>query len=234
MSQKTLDDFPISKRWAPRTPGAIQLYSFPTPNGVKVSAMLEECGLPYDAHTVKLSEAGSPEFKTLNINGKIPAIVDPSGPDGGAFGLWESGAILIYLAEKTGKFLPENPAERYETIQWVMFQMAGIGPMFGQYAFFLRGGGAEMEDRLPRERYFNETVRLLNVLETRLSDRANIMGDDLTIADIANFPWVRTARDYFNEDDALGLSGLTNVMGWLDRCLARPAVDRSLNQPPRE
>jgi len=231
---KTLDDFPIARRWKPRDPGAIQLYSFPTPNGVKVSAMLEETGLAYDAHTVKLAEAGSPEFRTLNPNGKIPAIIDPEGPDGGAFGLWESGAILIYLAEKTGRFLPRNLARRSETIQWVMFQMAGIGPMFGQYAFFLRGGGKEIDDPRPRQRYFTETVRLLGVLEGRLQDRAHIMGEDFTIADLACFPWVRTARDYFNENDALGLGGMTRVTDWLDRCLARPAVQRSLNQPPRE
>lgn len=234
MTPKTLADFAVSARWKPVNPKAIQLYSFPTPNGVKVSAMLEETGLDYDAHTVKLSEASAPEFASLNPNAKIPAIIDPNGPNGGAFGLWESGAILIYLAEKTGKFLPEDPEERHETIQWVMFQMAGIGPMFGQYAFFLNGGGKEIVDPRPRERYFNETRRLLNVLEARLEGRSNIMGDALTIADFAIFPWVRTASTYFNEDDALGLNKLARVTEWLDRILARPTIQRSLNQPPRE
>jgi len=234
MSRKSLADFPISARWAPRNPAAIQLYSFPTPNGVKVSAMLEECGLAYDAHTVKLSETTTPEFLSLNPNNKIPAIIDPDGPGGGAFALWESGAILIYLAEKTGKFLPRDPALRYETIQWVMFQMAGVGPMFGQYAFFLNGAGKEIADPRPRERYFTEVRRLLKVIEQRLADRANIMGDDFTIADMAIFPWIRTAATYLNADDALGLGQLPRVTGWLDACLARPAVQRSLNQPPRE
>jgi GST-like protein len=234
MSGKTLADFPISKRWPPVNPDAIQLYAFPTPNGVKASIMLEETGLPYDPHTVKLSETTTPEFLSLNPNNKIPAIIDPNGPDGGPFALWESGAILIYLAEKTGKFLPEEPVRRYETIQWLMFQMGGVGPFFGQYGFFGVFGGKDIEDPRPRERYRKEAIRLLNVLEGRLKDRQWIMGDDYTIADIAIGPWVRTAKTHYDAYDAFEMDKVPSVMAWLDRFLARPAVQRGLVQPPRE
>jgi GST-like protein len=234
MPGKTLADFAISKRWQPVNPDIIQLYAFPTPNGVKASIMLEETGLPYDAHLVMLSETTTPEFLSLNPNNKIPAIIDPNGPGGEAFPLWESGAILIYLAEKAGKFLPQDPARRYETIQWLMFQMGGIGPFFGQYGFFAVMAGKEIEDPRPRERYRKEAIRLLNVLEGRLKEREWIMGDEYTIADIAIGPWVRTAKVRYEAYDAFEMDKVPSVMAWLERFLARPAVQVGLETPPRE
>ena len=234
MTGKTLADFAITERWKPRNPDNIQLYAFPTPNGVKASIMLEEADLPYDAHTVKLSETTTPEFLSLNPNNKIPAIIDPHGPGDRPLPLWESGAILIYLAEKTGRFLPSDTAMRYETIQWLMFQMGGIGPMFGQYGFFGVFGGKDIDDPRPRERYVNESKRLLNVLEGRLKDRKYIMGDEYTIADIATFPWVRGARETYKAHDAFEMDKTPAVMEWLERCLERPAVQRGLVQPPRD
>jgi GSH-dependent disulfide-bond oxidoreductase len=234
MTGKTLADFPIARHWKPRNPDIIQLYSFPTPNGVKASIVLEELELPYDAHTVQLNQTTTPAFLSLNPNNKIPAIIDPHGPEGQAFGLWESGAILIYLAEKTGRLLPADPERRYETIQWLMFQMGGIGPMFGQYGYFGVFGGKDIEDPRPRERYRNEARRLLKVLEKRLNGRQWIMGDDYTIADIATFPWVRGAMVFYDASDAFEMHKTPNVMAWLDRCVARPASERGLVQPPRE
>lgn len=235
MAKKTLTDFPISEHWKPINPDIIQLYSFPTPNGVKASIALEELGLSYDAHTVKLNQTTTPAFLSLNPNNKIPAIVDPDGPNGEAFGLWESGAILIYLAEKTGKLLPSDPALKYETIQWLMFQMGGVGPMFGQYGFFAKFAGKEIEDPRPRERYINEGRRLMGVLEQRFADgRQWIMGDDYTIADIAIFPWIRAARDFYEAGDDFEMDSRPHTMAWLDRCLERPATQKGLVQPPRE
>lgn len=235
MAKKTLADFPISEHWKPNNPDIIQLYSFPTPNGVKASIALEELGLPYDAHTVKLNETTTPAFLSLNPNNKIPAIVDPDGPNGEAFGLWESGAILIYLAEKTGKLLPSDPALKYETIQWLMFQMGGIGPMFGQYGFFAVFAGKDIEDPRPRERYINEGRRLMGVLEKRMADgRQWIMGDEYTIADIAIFPWVRGAREFYKAGDDFEMDKHPSTMAWLDRCIERPASQKGLVQPPRE
>ncbi len=229
-------DFTINDRWPAAHPGRIQLYSFPTPNGIKVSAMLEETGLPYEAHTVFLSKEDqkTPEFLSLNPNGKIPAIIDPDGPGGQPLALFESGAILIYLAEKSGRFLSADPATRYETIQWVMFQMGGIGPMFGQLGFFHKFAGKDFEDKRPLERYVNETKRLLNVLDGRLQGREWIMGGDYSIADIATFSWVRTVRDVYEASELVGLNEMKNVSAWLDRCLARPASGKALNIPPRE
>jgi GST-like protein len=235
MAKKTLADFPISEHWKAQTPDIIQLYSFPTPNGVKASIALEELGLPYEAHTVKLNETTTPAFLSLNPNNKIPAIVDPDGPNGEAFGLWESGAILIYLAEKTGRLLPADPALKHETIQWLMFQMGGIGPMFGQYGFFAVFAGKDIDDPRPRERYINEGKRLMGVLEQRLGDgRQWIMGDEYTIADIAIFPWVRGARDFYKAGDDFEMDNRPSTMAWLDRCIARPASQKGLVQPPRE
>ncbi|MEQ8400890.1 MAG: glutathione binding-like protein [Roseitalea porphyridii] len=232
---KTLADFPITRQWAPRDPNLLQLYSYPTPNGVKVSIALEELGVPYEAHTVKLSETTTPAFLSLNPNNKIPAIIDPDGPGGEPFGLWESGAILIYLAEKHGGLLPADPARRLETIQWLMFQMGGVGPMFGQYGFFGVFGGKEIDDPRPRERYVNESRRLLGVLEGRLADgRDWIMGEDYTIADIAIFPWVRGAKVFYKAEDAFEMDTRPHVMAWLERCIARPASERGLVQPPRD
>jgi len=231
----TLSEHPVAERWPATLPDRLQLFSFPTPNGVKVSIALEELGLPYEAHTVTLEDEDvkSDAFLSLNPNGKIPAIIDPNGPDGEFFGLFESGAILIYLAEKAGALLPKDAPGRYETIQWVMFQMGGIGPMFGQYGFFSRFAGKAVEDPIPRERYRAESVRLLGVLEERLEGRTWIMGDDYTIADIAIFPWINGAKVFYEAGEAMEMDTRPNVMAWLERCLARPASQRGLEIPPR-
>lgn len=227
----TITDHPINSRWAAKDPSVLQLYAFPTPNGVKVSIMLEETGLPYEAHLVTLNDADvkSPEFLALNPNNKIPAIIDPDGPNGQPLSLFESGAILIYLAEKTGKLIGSNAAEKYEAIQWVMFQMAGVGPMFGQLGFFTKFAGAEIEDPRPRERYQNEAKRLLSVLEKQLEGRDWITGS-YSIADIATAPWLR-ALDYYGAKEAVGWGDYPNVNAYLDRFLARPAVQVGLKTP---
>ena len=229
-----LSSFPIAKRWPASNPDVIQLYSFPTPNGVKVSIMLEETGLAYEAHAVNIgqNETWGPEFLSLNPNGKIPAIIDPHGPGGKPLALFESGAILIYLAEKTGQFMSADPARRYETMQWVMFQMAAIGPMFGQVGFFHKFAGAAFEDKRPRDRYVTEAKRLLGVLETRLTGRDWIM-DDYSIADIATLGWVRNLIGFYGAGDLVDYASLKNVPAWLERGLARPAVERGLNIPAR-
>jgi len=230
-----LSAFPIASRWPAQHPDRLQLYSFPTPNGVKVSIALEETGVPYEAHTVAIGkdETWTPEFLALNPNGKIPAIIDPDGPGGKPLGLFESGAILVYLADKTGKLVPADPALRYETIQWVFFQMGHIGPMFGQLGFFHKFAGKEIEDKRPLERYVTESGRLLGVLETRLEDRSWIMGDDYTIADVSMMGWVRSLVNFYEAGDLVGYERLSRVPAWLDRCLERPAVQRGLAIPPR-
>jgi GST-like protein len=230
-----LSAFPITKRWPAQHPDRLQLYSLPTPNGVKVSIMLEETGLPYEPHTIDIgkNETWGPEFLSLNPNGKIPAIIDPDGPDGKPFGLFESGAILVYLAEKTGKFLPKDPARRYETLAWVFFQMAAIGPMFGQVGFFHKFAGREYEDKRPRDRYVAESKRLLGVLEARLTDRDWIMGDEYTIADIATLGWVRNINGFYEAGELVDYGSLKHVPAWLERGLARPAVQRGLDIPKR-
>lgn len=230
-----LSVFPISARWPARHPDRLQLYSSPTPNGVKVSIMLEEIGLPYEPHLVDLgkNETWTPEFLSLNPNGKIPAIIDPDGPDGAPLALFESGAILIYLAEKTGKLLPAEPARRYETIQWVFFQMAAIGPMFGQVGYFHKFAGRQIEDKRPLERYRAESKRLLGVLETRLAGRDWIMGEDYTIADISLLGWVRNLIGFYEARELVDFDSLTLVPAWLERGLARPAVKRGLGVPSR-
>ncbi len=230
-----LSAFPITQRWPAKNPDVLQLYSFPTPNGVKASIALEEVGLPYEAHTVTLSDSDvkSPEFLSLNPNNKIPAIVDPDGPGGKPLGLFESGAILTYLADKTSKLLPSDPTLRYQTISWLMFQMGGVGPMFGQLGFFHKFAGKDIQDPRPKQRYVDEAARLLNVLETRLDGRQWLMGDEYTLADIATFPWVRGVRDFYEAGDLVGLDKMTNVTAWLDRAIARPASQKGLNIPPR-
>jgi len=230
-----LSCFDITKRWPAKNPDILQLYSFPTPNGVKVSIMLEEIGLPYEAHSIKIGEdeTWTPQFRSLNPNGKIPAILDPDGPGGEPLALFESGAILQYLAEKTGKLLPSNPTKRMETIQWVYFQMAGLGPIFGQLGFFHKFAGKDIEDKRPRDRYVNETKRLLGVLETRLADRDWIMGDEFTIADIASLGWVRNLIGFYDAGDLVAFNKLVNVPAWLEQGLERPAVQRGINIPPR-
>jgi GSH-dependent disulfide-bond oxidoreductase len=228
-----LGDFPITHRWAPRNPAAIQLYSLPTPNGVKVSIALEELGLPYDAHLIDFAknDQTSPEFLSLNPNNKIPAIIDPDGPGGQPLALFESGAILLYLSDKSGGgLIPEG--RRWEVIQWLMFQMGGIGPMFGQLGFFHTFAGKEVEDPRPKERYRAEAERLLKVLDGQLQGKEWVVGD-YSLADIAIGPWLRTLRDFYKAADLTGWHQLKNVPAYLDRFLARPAVQRGLSQPPR-
>jgi GSH-dependent disulfide-bond oxidoreductase len=229
-----LSSFPITRRWPAEHPDQLQLYSLNTPNGVKVSIMLEEIGLPYEPHLVDLgkSESWTEEFLSLNPNGKIPAIIDPDGPDGRPLGLAESGAILIYLADKAGKLLPAG-GRRYETIQWVMWQMGHVGPMFGQVGFFHKFAGRQWEDKRPLQRYADESKRLLEVLDSRLDGREWVMGEDYSIADIALLGWVRNLVDYYEAADLVDYHALRNVDSWIERCLARPAVRRGLAIPSR-
>jgi GSH-dependent disulfide-bond oxidoreductase len=227
--------FPISDRWPARFPDRLQLYSFPTPNGVKVSIALEETGLAYEPHLVNIrkNESWTPQFLSLNPNGKIPAIVDPNGPGGKPFGLFESGAILLYLAEKSGKLMPSGSAGRLETIQWLMFQMANVGPMFGQVGFFHKFAGKDYEDKRPLKRYADESKRLLGVLETRLDGRKWIMGSDYTIADISMLGWVRNLIGFYGASELVEYDKLKHVPRWLECALARPAVRRGLEIPTR-
>ena len=229
-----LSDFKINDRWPAKDPGVLQLYSFPTPNGVKVSIALEEMGIPYEAHTVTLADTDvkSPEFLSLNPNNKIPAIIDPNGPGGKPLTLFESGAILIYLAEKSGKLLGANAAEQAHVIQWVMFQMGGLGPMFGQLGFFYKFAGSQWEDKRPQQRYIDEAKRLLNALDGALAGKTWISGD-YSIADIAIAPWLR-ALDFYGAKEAVGFAEYTNVAAYLERFLERPAVVKGLQIPPRE
>jgi len=230
-----LSAFPIAARWPAEHPERLQLYSLPTPNGVKVSIALEEIGLPYEPHLIDIgkNETWTPEFLSLNPNGKIPAIIDPDGPGGAPLGLFESGAILLYLAEKTGRLLPAGAARRYETLQWVFFQMAAVGPMFGQVGYFHKFAGREIADKRPLERYTAESKRLLGVLETRLAGRQWIMDDDYTIADISLLGWVRNLVGFYGAGDLVEFDALQHVPAWLERALARPAVQRGLEIPKR-
>jgi GSH-dependent disulfide-bond oxidoreductase len=230
-----LSAFPITKRWLAKHPDRLQLYSLPTPNGVKVSIMLEEIGLPYEVHLVDFNkdDQKTPEFLSLNPNGKIPAILDPNGPGGKPLGLFESGAILQYLAETTGKLLPADAALRYETIQWLHFQMGGIGPMFGQVGFFHKFAGKDIADKRPLDRYVAESRRLLGVLETRLAGRQWVMDDEYTIADISMLGWVRNLIGFYGAGELVAFDTLKHVPPWLERGLARPAVQRGLDIPKR-
>jgi len=229
-------DFPITRKWPPAHPDRIQLYSLPTPNGVKVSIALEEMGLAYEPHLVDFGKNDqlSPEFLSLNPNNKIPAIIDPNGPGGKPLPLFESGAILAYLADKSGKLVPKDPAARYETLQWLMFQMGGIGPMFGQVGFFVKFGGKDYEDKRPRDRYVAEAKRLLAVLDARLEGREWIMGNEYTIADIATFPWVRNLVGFYGAGELVGFESYANVKRVLEAFGARPAVQKGLTIPRRE
>ena len=230
-----LSRFPITKKWPAQHPERLQLYSLPTPNGVKVSIALEELGLPYEPHLVSFQtdDQLTPEFLSLNPNNKIPAIIDPDGPGGAPLPLFESGAILVYLAEKTGRLIPQDPARRYETLQWVMFQMGGIGPMFGQVGFFHKFAGKDYEDKRPRDRYLNESKRLLGVLEQRVTGRDWIMGDEYTIADIAIWPWVNNLVGFYGAGELVKFHELPNVARVLDAFVARPAVQRGLQIPAK-
>ncbi|MNF44619.1 Disulfide-bond oxidoreductase YghU [compost metagenome] len=231
-----LSAYPITRKWPALHPERLQLYSLPTPNGVKVSIMLEETGLAYEPHLVSFerNEQLSPEFLSLNPNNKIPAILDPNGPDGKPLALFESGAILLYLAEKSGQLIPENAAGRYETIQWLMWQMGGVGPMFGQVGFFHKFAGKDYEDKRPRERYVEEAKRLLGVLDRRLDGRQWIMGDAYSIADIATFPWVRNLIGFYEAGELVQIERFTHVTRALDAFLSRPAVIRGLAIPQRD
>ena len=224
-----LSAFPVTGRWPAQHPERIQLYSLGTPNGQKVSIALEELGLPYEFHRVDImtNDQFTPEFLSINPNNKIPAILDPDGPGGQPMPLWETGAILIYLADKTGRLLPQDPVQRYQTIQWLMWQMGGVGPMFGQVGFFYRYGGKDFEDKRPLERYVNETRRLLGVLDQRLEGRDWVM-DDYSVADIAIFPWVRCMRDVYQAAELVGIDEFRNVLRVLEAFLARPAVQKGL------
>jgi GST-like protein len=230
-----LSDFPITKKWPAAHPERLQLYSLNTPNGVKVSIFLEETGLPYEPHLVRFdtNDQQSPEFRSLNPNNKIPAIIDPDGPGGRPLPLFESGAILIYLAEKTGRLLPQDPGRRYEALQWLMFQMGGIGPMFGQVGFFHKFAGSKFEDKRPLQRYVDESRRLLDVLERHLEGRAWLLGDEYTIADIATFPWINNLIGFYGAGDLVRIAELPNVQRVLAAFLARPAVQRGLKIPSR-
>lgn len=231
-----LSAFPITRKWPAEHPDRLQLYSLPTPNGVKVSIMLEELGLPYEPHLVSFerNDQMSPEFLSLNPNNKIPAILDPNGPDGQPLALFESGAILVYLADKTDSLIAPGASGRYETLQWLMFQMGGIGPMFGQIGFFNKFAGKDYEDKRPLQRYVDEARRLLAVLDQRLEGRDWIMGERYTIADIATFPWIRNLVGFYEAGELVGFENFQNVKRVLERFLARPAVQRGLSIPKRD
>ncbi|RIA37139.1 GST-like protein [Hephaestia caeni] len=231
-----LADFPITCRWPAEHPDRLQLYSLNTPNGVKVSIMLEETGLPYEAHLVDFGtdDQKTPEFLSLNPNGKIPAILDPAGPGGKPLALFESGAILLYLADKTGKFVPHDPAGRWHAIQWLMFQMGGVGPMFGQLGFFNKFAGKAWEDKRPLGRYVDESKRLLGVMDGALAGKTWFLGDAYTIADISMLGWVRNLIGFYEARDIVGFDDFGNVAAWLQRGLDRPAVQRGLAIPSKE
>ena len=231
-----LADFPITRRWPPSHPDRLQLYSLNTPNGVKVSIMLEETGLPYEPHLVDFArdDQKSPEFLSLNPNGKIPAIIDPDGPGGRPIGLFESGAILLYLSDKTGQLIPSDPAGRWQAIQWLMFQMGGAGPMFGQLGYFNKFAGREIEDKRPLQRYVAESRRLLEVIDGQLEGREWMLGADYSIVDVSLLGWVRNVITFYEARDLVAFDTLANVHGWLERGLARPAVQRGLMIPSRD
>ena len=230
-----LSAFPITRKWPALYPDRLQLYSLPTPNGVKVSIMLEETGLPYEPHLVRFdaNDQMTPEYLSLNPNNKIPAIIDPNGPGGKPLPLFESGAILIYLAEKTAQLMPRDAAGRYQTIQWLMFQTSGVGPMFGQVGFFNKFAGKDYEDKRPRDRYVAESKRLLRVLDLQLAERAWIMGDAFTIADVATFPWINNLVGFYEAADLVGITNFTHVTRALRAFMARPAAIRGMDIPKR-
>ncbi|KAB2875510.1 MAG: glutathione S-transferase N-terminal domain-containing protein [Burkholderiaceae bacterium] len=234
MNRHSLSAFPITRKWPPKHPDRLQLYSLPTPNGVKVSIFLEETGLPYEVHRVSFDSQDqlSPEFVSLNPNNKIPAIIDPQGPGGEPLPLFESGAILLYLADKTGKLLAREGAPRYRTIQWLMFQMGGVGPFFGQVGFFHKFAGKDYEDKRPRDRYVAEAKRLLAVIDSQLAEQQWVAGADYTIADIAIFPWVNNLVGFYGARELVHFDEFAHVQRALDAFLARPAVARGLKIPP--
>lgn len=231
-----LSAFPITRKWPAQHPERLQLYSLPTPNGVKVSIMLEEIGLPYEPHLVSFerNDQLSPEFISLSSNNKIPAILDPNGPGDKPLALFESGAILIYLAEKTGQLLSADPAQRYETLQWLMFQMGGVGPMFGQLGFFHKFAGKDFEDKRPRDRYLNESKRLLGVIDKHLDGKDWMVGNSYSITDIALFPWIANLIGFYGAGELVEYEQFKNVARVLQQFQGRPAVQRGLNIPARD
>jgi GST-like protein len=230
-----LSAFPVTRKWPARHPDRLQLYSLPTPNGVKISIMLEECGLLYEPHLVNFetNDQNSPEFLSLNPNNKIPAIIDPDGPGGAPLPLFETGAILEYLADKSGRFLPRDAAARYSALQWVFFQVGGIGPMFGQLGFFHKFAGKDWEDKRPRDRYVAETRRLLGVVDRHLSSREWMLGAEYSIADIAIFPMVNNLIGFYGARELVRYDDFRNVDRALQAFLKRPAVLAGLQIPRR-
>ena len=228
-----LSAFPITQRWPAQHPDRLQLYSMPTPNGVKIPIMLEEIGLPYEAHKVDFAndDQHSPAFLSLNPNNKIPAIIDPDGPGGQPLPLFESGAILIYLGDKSGKLLPQDPAARYRVMQWVMFQIGSVGPMFGQLGFFHIFAGKEYDDKRPRDRYVDESRRLLGVIDGQLAQHTWLAGDEFTIADIAVFPWINGLLNFYGAGDLVGIDDFPHVSAALAAFLARPSVQKGIKIP---
>lgn len=225
-----LADFAITRKWPADNPHVIQLYSYPTPNGVKASIALEELHLPYEPHLVPLGDdyVKSDEFLSLNPNNKIPAMIDPDGPDGQAIGLWESHVILTYLSEKTGQLGGEG-RKRWEVQTWLAWQVAGLGPMFGQMGHFVKLGGKDVEDPYPRERYIGESARLLGVLDRQLEGRDWVAGD-YSIADIAIAPWLN-ALEFYGAKDMVGWDDHTNAVAYLARFNDRDAVAKGRNIP---
>ena len=231
----TLADFSVTRKWPATRPDLLQLYSLATPNGVKVSIMLEELGMPYEVHHISFdsNDQMSPEFVDTFPNNKIPAILDPNGPGGQPIALFESGAILVYLADKTGQFLPQDPAQRYQALQWLMFQMGGVGPMFGQVGFFNIYGGKDFEDKRPLMRYVAESKRLLTVLDKHLAGKEWMVGNAYTIADMAIFPWIRNMIVRYNAEELIGWGQYPEVSRVLSHWLQRPAVQRGLLIPAK-
>ena len=225
-----LATFPVNRRWPAAHPDRIQYYGLPTPNGVKVSIALEELELPYEAHLVDFShnDQKSAEFLSLNTNGKIPAILDPNGPGGQPVAAWESGAILTYLADKAGRLIPSDPAGRAQVLTWVWWQVGGLGPKAGQLNFFAAMGGKDWEDKRPRDRYAEETRRLLGVLDGQLAGREWIAGG-YSIADIACIGWVRAMRKLDREPGLVGFGRFGSLEDCLDSALERRAVQRGLD-----
>ncbi|PUA28759.1 MAG: glutathione S-transferase [Cellvibrio sp. 79] len=223
----------IQHHFPPKNPAHIQLYSMATPNGQKASIMLEELGWKYDVHKVDITkdEQFHPAFLAVSPNNKIPAMIDPQGLDGELQAVFESGAILLYLAEKSGKFLGQNAVERYQVIQWLMFQMGGIGPMFGQVGFFHKFAGKDIEDPRPKERYVKEAARLLGVLNQQLQGKNWVTGDEYTIADIAMFPWVSNLIGFYDAGGLVKIEQFPEVTRVLNTFLARPAVQRGMKIP---
>lgn len=217
-----------SSKWPIQHPDRIQLYSLPTPNGQKVSIALEELEIPYEAHRVDIGKGDQflPEYIRISPNSKIPAIVDPKGPDGRPLTLMESGAILLYLSEKAGRLMPTRAHERFEALQWLFFQVAHIGPMFGQFGHFFVYAKQQCDHPYPVERYKKEARRLLQVLEDRLAVVPYIAGSEFTIVDIAHFPWVDCLDVFYKAGDVLQLAEFPRVKDWLNRCKSRPAYAR--------